>query len=113
MIKYFVVPEKRTVYAVLGGTRYDATRKINKMIGVDSSFCAYSEKYLMPNTFKSKAVCDDRDEWNEEIGKNVAKSKLLGNYYRSLDKRIDMFREDLIEVNSRVFETSEEIKNNS
>ena len=113
MIKYFVVPEKRIVYAVLTGTRYDGLRKISKMIGNDSSFCAYHEKYLMPNTFKSTAVCDERDEWDEETGKKVAKNKLLSNYYRSLDKRIDMFRADLIEVNSRVFETSKEVENNS
>lgn len=113
MIKYFVVPEKRTVYAVLTNTRHDALRKINKMVGYDSSFCAYHQKYLMPNTFRSKAVCDERDVWDTEVGKKVAKDKLLNSYYRSLDKRIDMFRADLIEVNGRVFETSEEVKNNS
>ena len=113
MIKYFVIPEKRTVHAVLTGTKFDGLRKINKMVGNDSSFCAYHKKYLMPNTFRSKAVCDERDEWNEETGKKIAKGKLLNSYYRSLDKRVDMFRADLIEVNGRVFETSEEVKNNS
>ena len=41
----------------------------------------------------------------KEIGKNVAKAKVLKNYYRSLDKRLDLFRCSLIELNGRVFET--------
>ena len=113
MIKYAVVPEKKIVYAILSNTRHDAIRKIERIIGDDSPFCAYSRKYMMPNTFRAKATCDDRDEWNEEVGKEVAKAKVLKNYYRSLDKRIDMFRADLIDINSRVFETPEKFENNA
>lgn len=107
MIKYYVVPENRTVYAVLSNTKYDALNKIDKMMGDDFCFCSYSKKYFMPNTFRARAVCDVADTWDEETGKMIAKEKLLSNYYRSLDKRIDMFRESLINVNSRVFETPE------
>ncbi len=113
MIKYAVIPEKKIVYAILSNTRHDALRKIEKMMGDDSVFCAWSKKYMMPNTFRAKATCDDRDEWNEEVGKEVAKAKVLKNYYRSLDKRIDMFRADLIELNGRVFETPAEFSENA
>lgn len=113
MIKYAVVPEKKIVYAILSNTRHDALRKIDKMMGDNPVCCVYHKKYMMPNTFRAKATCDDRDEWNEEIGKEVAKAKVLKNYYRSLDKRIDMFRADLIDINSRVFETPEEFENNA
>ena len=113
MVKYVVLPEQRVVYAILRGSRHDALRKINRMIGDGSDFCVYNNKYLMPDTFKAKAVCDSADEWNEEIGKNIAKAKVLKNYYRSLDKRLDMFRGSLIDLNSRVFETPANVESDT
>ena len=50
MIKYIIVPERRMVKAMLENTTYDACNKIDKMLR-DTPFCAYSDKYLMPNRF--------------------------------------------------------------
>jgi hypothetical protein len=100
------------VKAMLENTTYDACNKIDKMLR-DTPFCAYSDKYLMPNRFVAEVLCDERDEFNVEFGKKRAKKILLDNYYKSLDKKIAKFREDMLVLNGKVFETPEAIENNT
>ena len=107
MIKYVILEDKKTVIGILENTRFDGINKINKIMGVDagtSSFYISHPKYMMPNMFKATVVCDPRDEWNVEEGKKLAKKKVLKNYYKSLDKRIDMFQNDLKKLNKKVFD---------
>lgn len=103
MIKYIVIPEKRTVKAILENTEMDAVRKINKML-LGTTFCACSERYLMPRKFSVEIHCDERDEFDVEFGKARARKILLDNYYKSLDKRIGKFREDALVLNGKIFE---------
>ena len=113
MIKYFVNKDKQQVIAVLENTRWDAFNKISKMV-VDTEFCVVpNNKYLMPSQFKVTVTCDPRDEFNVEVGKKIAKKRVLKNYYASLDKRVAKFREAALVFNGKVFETPEEIKNNA
>lgn len=110
-IKYIVLEDQRKVYGIIENTRYDAINKINRIIGDGSNvFTVYNKKYEMPNSFKACCVCDERDTFSVEEGKNRVKKKILERYYKSFDKRIEMFRSDLIELNSRVFETPFEIQ---
>jgi uncharacterized protein (UPF0297 family) len=107
MIKYVILKDKNTIIGILENTRLDGINKINKIMGVDagtSPFYVSHPKYLMPNAFKATVVCDPRDEWNVEEGKKLAKKKVLKNYYKSLDKRMDMFRDDLAKLNGKVFD---------
>lgn len=112
MIKYIVVPERRMIKAILENTEYDACNKIAKMLR-DTPFCAFSDRYLMPNRFVATVVCDERDEFNEKFGKERAKKIVLDNYYKSLDKKIAYCREDLLVLNGKVFETPTNLKNNT
>lgn len=112
MVKYIVVPERRMVKAIIENTEYDAYNKINKMLR-DTQFCACSDKYLMPNRFVATVICDERDEFNEAFGKDRAKKIVLDNYYKSLDKKIAKFREDILVMNGKVFETTEALENNT
>lgn len=110
MIKYYVIKDKRQVVAILDGTKWDAYIKICKMMKDTDLGLVPSSKYEMPSRFKVVLNCDPLDEFNEEFGKKRAKKILLDNYYRSLHKRLDKFREAMIVVNSKVFETPDEIK---
>ena len=113
MIKYFVNKDKRQVIAILENTKWDACNKICKMIA-DTDFCVVpNHKYLMPNQFKVTVTCDPRDEFDVEVGKKIAKKRVLKNYYASLDKRVAKFHDAAIVFNGKVFETSEEVKNNA
>ena len=112
MIKYIVIPEQRMVKAILESTEYDACNKIAKMLR-DTPFCAFSKRYMMPHRFVAKVVCDEKDEFDVEFGKARAKKIVLDNYYKSLDKKLDYFREDALVFNGKVFETPAELENNT
>lgn len=98
-IKYYTNPEKKQVIAVMSGTRYDAVNRMAKMMNAENSEFIMSPhlftKYLMPEQYKVTVTCDERDVYDEEVGKQVAKKKLLRNYYKSVDKRIAMFKRDI------------------
>ncbi len=112
-IKYFVDVEKRQVVAVLKDTKWDAYNKINKMIA-GTEFCLVpNEKYMIPSQFKVTVTCDPRDEFDAEIGKNIAKKRILKNYYSFIDKRVNKFLDACLVFNGKVFETPEAIENNT
>lgn len=102
-IKYYPVPEKRQVVAVMSNTKFDVVNKINKILmDTDFAFCSRSkstwDKYMMPDEFRVVLTCDERDEYDIEEGKKIAKKKLMRNYYRSVDKRLAKFKESLAEM---------------
>lgn len=112
-IKYFVNEEKRQVIGILENTRWDAVNKIHKMIR-DTDFCfVANKKYEMPNEFRAVVQCDPRDEFNPEVGMQIAKQRILDRYYPAIRKRVSKFREAARMFNGKVFETSEEVKNNA
>jgi hypothetical protein len=110
MIKYFVNEEKRQVIGLLDNTRWDAYNKICKIVR-DTDFCvAASEKYMMPDKFRVVVQCDDRDEFDPEIGQKKAKGRLLKRYYAALDKRVNKFLDAALVFNGKVFETPEAVE---
>ena len=110
-IQYYSNPNTKETFAVLRGTEFDAINKIDKFL---NEFDCYMirKKYMMPKQFKVKVKLAKGDVYDEEKGKMLAKEKLMKKYYSAFDKRIDMFRADLIALNSRVFETPVEILEN-
>ena len=101
-IKYYTNPSKKQVIAVLSNTSMDAVNKIAK-VTADHPFYCLNEKYVMPDKFRAVATCMDGDEYDENIGKEIAKAKLMKRYYKSFDKKIELFKEDMIMLNSRIF----------
>ena len=98
-IKYYSIPEKRQTIAVLSNTKWDAYNKINKTLR-DTNFCfAPNKKYMMPDEFKVVLNCDERDTYDIEKGKEIAKKKLMKNYRKSLNKRLKMFKVSLLNLN--------------
>lgn len=113
MIKYFVDEDERKVIAVLENTRWDAYNKICKMVR-DTDFCVVPKnKYMMHSAYRAVVTCDEKDEFDADIGKKIAKERVLEHYYAALDKRVDEFRNSLIILNSEVFDMPAEIENNT
>lgn len=109
-IKYFVNEEKKQIVALLENTKWDACNKIDKMVR-DTDFCVIpKDKYVMPSRFKVVVSCDPRDKFDVEVGKNIAKKRILKNYYASLDKRVNAFIEAAMVLNGRVFKTPAEFE---
>lgn len=98
-IKYISIPDKKKVVAILEGTRWDALNKIAKLCG-NSSVVVLNKKYEMPDKLRAVACCAQGDEWNEEVGKNIAKEKLMRKYYYLFDNRIDQFRKEVKYLNA-------------
>lgn len=99
-IKYYEVPEKRQVIAVMNNTQYDSINKIRKIMNQSGYYFSpmserEMESYMMPDDFKVVVTCDERDEYSFEVGKQIAKNRLLKNYRKSLDKRIGKFHESV------------------
>ena len=112
-IKYFVNEEKKQVIGVLSGCRWDAINKIDKMMS-DTEFCFVpSKKYQMKNEYRAVVCCDERDEFNPEVGKTIAKQRIMERYYSALDKRVDKFRNAALIFNGKIFETPVELENNT
>ena len=101
MIKYIVIPEKRTVVGILENTDIDAYHKINKMLDGTNIFVDIG-KYLIPNRFKVSVVCDKMDEFDEEIGKNIAQERLMRKYYKSLDSRLLKFKNEIEKIHKKI-----------
>lgn len=108
-IKYIVIPETKTTIGILQGTKYDAVYRINKMLGESSVNLCNLKGYVMPNVFKAQVVCDARDTYSIEEGKRLVKKKLLNNYHKSIDKRIDKFRDEILVLNGKLFENCEKV----
>lgn len=110
MIKYFINSDKKQVIGLLENTRWDAYNKINKMIRDTDFFVVCSDKYMMPSEFRVVVQCDDRDEFDPEVGKQKAKERLLKRYYAALDKRVSKFLDAALVFNGKVFETPEAVE---
>ena len=112
MIKYYSIPSQGKTVAILRNTEMDAINKIGKMMSdFDWGFC--TKKYLMPQQFRAVVKVHGDDVFDAEKGMQLAKEKLMAKYYKAFDKRIDMFRSDLITLNGRAFETPNEVENNA
>ena len=112
-IKYFVNPKKRQVIALLENTEWDAYNKIHKMVR-DTDFCVVlKDKYMMPSEFRVTVTCDHRDEFDVEVGKKIAKKRILDNYYAAMDKRVNKFLDAALIFNGKVFNTPEEMIENT
>jgi hypothetical protein len=107
-IKYYSNPKTKETFAVLSGTTLDAINKIQKTMD-EFGGCMIRHQYLMPAQFKAKVKLAEGDVYDEEKGKQLAKEKLMKKYYKAFDARMDIFRADLIALNSKVFETPPEL----
>ena len=112
MIRYYYQPSTEKTFAELRGCRYDAINKIEKLMnGFDWGIC--SKKYLMNDTYRVSVKRFGDDAHDMKVAESYAKEKLMEKYYRDFDRILNQFKCDVIELNSRLFETPEEIKNNT
>lgn len=102
-IRYYSIPHQKKTVAILENTAMDCVNKINKKV---NNFCWCTDKYVMPNRFRVTVTCSAEDVYDEEVGRKMAKEKLLKRYYKHLDKRYNMFIKDLVELNNKVFENA-------
>ena len=101
-IKYVVIPERRMTIGMLENCEFDAINQIQKKMR-GTPFIFDCEKYLMPVRFKTATVCDPADEYSIEEGKKAVKEKIMKNYRKSLNKKLNRFERDVKKLYSNVF----------
>ena len=90
MIEYFINKENGVVVAKFDDEQTDLIQasKAFKSNVFDISL-SYFIKNLMMNPSMGKAVCSKEDAFDEEVGKKIARSKLLLQYNKKLEKLYD------------------------
>jgi hypothetical protein len=105
-IKYYCMPEKKKIIGVLDNCQDDVINKIDKLC-TDTGFDFWAdERFVMPHSFKAEAIARDGDEYDEEVGKEIVRQKIMKRYYNSHDKRMRLFAnyldELVIKVNKKI-----------
>ena len=101
-MNYYIDRDNKRTIAVLKNCKLDAINKIEKLIG-NRNFGFWAQKYIMPNQFRAVVKCSEDDEYDVDMGMKIAKAEVMEKYYRALDKRIEMFKDELSVVTDRVF----------
>lgn len=93
-MKYYINKEKRTVVCVGDNCENDALTTVTKRDGILAISVRYlmdrrGKKVWMKNRFVGKAYCAEDDEWDEEIGKSLAKERMLNAYVLAKVKKMN------------------------
>jgi hypothetical protein len=107
MITYIIDRENKKVTAQFSGCMFDAIDKITKRLCYTPNSLGNLEimdytKYLMPAYFSATATCREPDIYDEEIGKQKAKAFLVKKYKIALNKRINTFQKELLNINNEI-----------
>jgi len=122
MIKYYYNEENTEITAVLVNTTYDAAKQIRKMVkncigrNHDKVFIPNSKELLMNKEYKATIKLRHPDTFDPKEGMRIAKEKVMKNYYRALDRRIEWYYNTAIKPfieNADTFEKFTDFKNKS
>lgn len=99
-ITYKVFKEGNIVKACLSDTAGDAYNIIDKVLHKANTKCIGAITYfdvLLPENYKATARCNVKagDAFNEEYGKELVRSRILGSYHRDIHRYIRQALEDL------------------
>ena len=97
-IEYYVNPEKQVVTAVLIGVRKEMANMFEKKF-MNAGFSAYRNEWFLgrtsalyeamktiPDKITASATCAPEDEFNTEVGCNIARMRLLQKLYYYREK---------------------------
>lgn len=90
-VKYVVLPEMRMVKCFLTDTQNVANDTLLDVDGDIATSEVYHPRYKMPNQYLGVAHCNPNDEWNPELGKQIAYDKAREKLDRSLFKRLQLY----------------------
>ena len=97
-IEYYVNPEKQVVTAVLIGVRKEMANTFEQKF-MTAGFCAYRNEWFLgrtsalyeamktiPDKITASATCAPEDEFDTEVGCNIARMRLLQKLYYYREK---------------------------
>ena len=98
-IKYFINEKEKVVVAVMEDTTFDVENLLfSKRVALPSIFYD-KEAYWLKDKYVGIARCHKDDEFDLFLGKEIAKKRLLFNYYEDFTKKLYRYKKD---VNERI-----------
>lgn len=88
-IEYYINEEKRTVVCRMTNCKYDVLKIFRKMgiLYINNSDYKFSlDNFYMNDSYIGKAKCAESDTWDVEIGKKIARKRMLQKYYNARRK---------------------------
>ena len=76
-------------------SKLDLQIKIESILAGTRSLGFNPMRYKMNRSYKATVICRDGDEYSEKRGREEAKKKVLANFHRALDKKLNLFEQDL------------------
>lgn len=105
MIQYTVDEQNRQVIATIEGCQSDVINRMRHKVGSVIESERFAKAAKISNTFKGVAKCHPDDTFDVEVGKQVAKCKLLNKYhsarvkaYNRLEKAVDGQHDNMTRV---------------
>jgi hypothetical protein len=102
---FYVNEEKRTVVCVIKEIKQQDGSKIpirlmllnylreilhkyeDPKLGVNIMLCNLGEKLMMPAVVTGKSTCSSEDEWNEQLGREIAYARARQSLYKNFYRR--------------------------
>lgn len=84
MIKFYVLEKQRSVVAVLSNTGDDCKRYVEKRVPFMTKRMIKASE--MPASFRVCVSCHEDDVFDAAVGKDIAKKRILSNYWASRKK---------------------------
>ena len=93
MVKYSVIEDRRKVVARLEGCENDAYNLLMKRL--PAGLILDKNAVKMQNVFKASVTCHPEDDFDEDIGKAIAKVRVIEKYNRAMFKILDSFADSI------------------
>ena len=95
-VKYTIDRDNKVVVAEIKNCTFDAVDLVNRKfvsnttsgIEINVGDLLRNPKFEMNHSYKAVARLRDGDEWNEQIGMDVARNKLTEAYHNGVNKRL-------------------------
>lgn len=102
MITYKVFEQQRKVIAIISGTENDLVRKVKKHDNQKVLSEHTYEQLKMPKSFKVVVKCHESDKFDIEVGKELAKERVLRKYFNCYDKKLYKLRKKLYNMQDNI-----------
>lgn len=100
-IRYYINEEKRTVVAVLDNVETEVIEEVKPFFPMTISWSEMSKFALKP-IYRGKAVCHEDDEWDVEVGKRIARNRMLTNFYADRFNALWKFNDYLDDIKRKI-----------
>lgn len=107
MIKFYVLESQRAVVAVIKNTGDDCKKYFEKRVPFMTK--RMNKAAEMPASFKVRVECSENDVFDPDVGKEIARKRILTNYWRSRTKATERVRSEIRIVMDKMKASVEEI----